>query len=542
MRLFRTSSTSSSGSTRADRAAGTRSPRVSRIRVASACLLVASLILLAAGAPANAQDGSAVTYPRQLPAPTPADKVVKGAANGWSQAVSVGVNTGAVSLGVGYGRSVAQYTDITPSSEGRAIDLGLIASIVGFEQCDGTPPMFEVDTLPPMTLADANTPGAATTGVTAAVKWPALAGKKQPQAIMGNQTAFASDKPWAKSQTDIVTSDLVFVKVHGAKSWASAEFSGGVRIAKAESSASLISLMGGVVEIKNPKWYAEKRSGAEESETATFTFERMRLFGVEQNPSNANAALNSFKGAVQQLLGVIGLRFEIPKVTAPANGDGISISPMAFKLTNAPLGKQLLTPLLTSEFMEQVRTDTLAEDCKREIGWLLIDQLESALAGVGSVDILVGGASATTDPTDFSFKPFPEDQNTDTPTDTGGSPTETANLGGEFGTEDFVTDDIGLTDDFGMEDFSGMDDFSSDSYGDDFGDTGFTPDGDFASDTTASGDDPDLEEIATGASSGGGGSSSAGPAVVVGLLALLGALGMSMGDRLMGRRNRRKIA
>jgi hypothetical protein len=363
-----------------------------------------------------------------------------------------------------------------------------------------------------------------------------MTGKWQPQAIMGHQTAWASNKPWAKSQTDIIPTDLVFVKVKGAASWATAEHSGGVRIAKAESSASLISLMGGVIEIKNPRWYAEKRSGAEESETATFTFEKMRLFGVEQNPSNAKAALNSFKGAVQQLLGVIGLKFEIPKVTSPANGDGISMSPMAFKLTNAPLGKQLLTPLLGTEFMEQVRTDTLAEDCKREIGWLLIDQLESALQGLGSVDIMVGGASATTDPTDFAYHPPPTIPEDTTDTESGGDP------GGGIVTDTGGTiDDPGLTsEDFGTSDFP-TGDLGTDELISDLGTDAFTPSSDLATDAGSGGKDPDLEEIASDDSSGGGGSSSSGPAVAVGLLALLGALGLSMGDRLMGRRNNRRI-
>ena len=75
-------------------------------------------------------------------------------------------------------------------------------------------------------------------------------------------------------------------------------------------------------------------------------------------------------------------------------------------MSDAPIGNDLLIPLLNTDLLKNYRVDSVSEDCRRETFWTIIDALERALGGSGSIEMLVGGAIATTDDTDYSFKPF----------------------------------------------------------------------------------------------------------------------------------------
>ena len=515
-------------------------------KTGSLALFVCALGLFASATPASAQEGSA---------PGGSGEIVRGGANAWASSVSVELGSGGATLGATYGRSVASYRDITAQAEGRALDLGLLEPIFALPQCDGTVlPMWDTASLPPKTSVDSFTEGASE-GASSEVFWPAMQGTSQSKQVIGNQHAWATEQPWSKASTDIITADLVLLKVLGAETASTTEFRNGVRIAKAESWAKRVSLMGGIIEIKNPHWTAEKRSGAEESENATFTFDSVRLFGITQNADNTAKTFNDFKWAVGQLFSGLGLKFQIPEVQPADVGEGISISPMGFVLTNAPIGKQLLTPLLGSEFMNDVRNKSLDEDCTRAIGWTIIDALDNALGGAGQVVLSVGGATATTDETDYSSPPIapaPPAEAAEQPADEpepGDQPANTTS-------SDFGGDDFGYSDDFGGDDFGG-DDFGGDDFGysDDFDDASFEDDASFGDDFDdgsfdetalpeefSDSEEPDLEDIAAPGTKSPLTSPSSGPAIAVGLVALLGAAGLSMGDRLVGRRNKRKIA
>ena len=159
----------------------------------------------------------------------------------------------------------------------------------------------------------------------------------------------------------------------------------------------------------------------------------------------------------------------------------------------------------------------------------------------------MGGATATTDDTDYSFQPFPEAQSAE-PDSSDPAPTEPA-------PDPFVSDDtLDLTDDYGTFDDYG-DDFSSDfstDFSDDYGaEIGLEGELPVESLDVAAIDDPgsegdtgdgaeitDSREIAAGSDGGGAGNAAA---VAVGVLALLGAIGLSLGDRFVGMRARRRI-
>ncbi|MCZ7630209.1 MAG: hypothetical protein M5U19_14700 [Microthrixaceae bacterium] len=200
----------------------------------------------------------------------------------------------------------------------------------------------------------------------------------------------------------------------------------------------------------------------------------------------------------------------------------------------------MLIPLLNSELLQNYRSTSVSEDCKRETFWTIIDALERALGGSGSVDMVVGGAIATTDDTDYSFKPPVETTPTTAPAPAftpAVEPPANSDPGGGYGDgaggypSDYVDDlDPGFDDEYpGLDETPGG-----------FGEEPTTdvPPGDVADPPKSGSEREEGREIAAGAT---GDSEDNAAAIAVGIVALLGALGLSMGDRIMGMRARRRI-
>ncbi len=470
--------------------------------------------------------------------------VVRGGANASADSMATIINNAGAALGWTFGRSTAAYRDITATSEGKAVDLGALEALLGQPQCNGTaPPALNLSTLPPKTIADSAVAGSEVER-TAEVNYPRLTMDNSSDRPVGTQAASATRTPSSRSHTATLDQDFGFFRVEGARSEASTSFDNGLRVAEATSRADRVILFGGQVVFRDPVWTARAWSGADEGEEASFEFSSARVFGNLVSGSVLERDLLFFTTIVEGLLGPLGVEISFPEVTEPFGGEGIAVSPMAFTMSDAPLGHDLLIPLLETPFLRDLRDQSVAEDCTAETAWTIIDALERALGGSGSVEILVGGASATTDDTDYSFQPFEEQGPTEvaseTTTPTTGVPLDT-----------FVPDDLGFTDDFG--DFGGdFDDFGGEL---DTGfDTGFDDTGlpeELAVDPTglegttggeAVAEEPELtdsDELAAGGGGGDGAGNAA--AVAVGTLALLGAIGLSLGDRLVGMRARRRI-
>lgn len=484
------------------------------------------------------------SFSSQVSAGAQESPVVRGGANASADSMGFQIINAGASLGWTFGRSTAAYRDITASSQGKAVDLGALEALLGQPQCQGAlPPALDLATVPPKTIAESTTKGA-DKPTTTEVNYPRLTGDNSPDRVVGTQTASASPVPASESRTTTRNQDFGFFRVEGATSQARTSFRDGVRLAEAKVSAKRIVILGGQVVFYDPTWTARATSGAETTSGAEFTFRSAQVFGNWLSGAVLDRDLAVFETLVEGLLSPLGLDMELPEARQPPGAKGIEITPLSFTMSNAPIGKGLLVPLLDTELLENYRKESVSEDCRRETFWTIIDALERALGGSGSVQMLVGGAIATTDDTDYSFKTFTQ------PPQTTPAPTTAAPLPTDLGPDDGLGDiGTGYADDF-SDDYSDL--------GGDY-DSGFTDDySDLSGVDTASLDEglsgevaaevsdgatsrPDSEngrEIAAGASDT---TDDNAVAVVVGIAALLGALGLSMGDRIVGLRARRRI-
>ncbi|MFV0317835.1 MAG: hypothetical protein ACK5O2_12860 [Microthrixaceae bacterium] len=463
--------------------------------------------------------------------------VVRGGANAHADSMATLINNAGAALGWTFGRSTAAYRDITATAEGKAVDLGALEALLTQPQCMGAaPPALNAATLPPKTIADSTVAGSEVEQSTS-VNYPQLTTDTTTAGPVGTQSASATKTPSSQSSTETLDQDFGFFRVEGAHSEAMTSFVDGVRLAEASTTAKRVVLFGGQVVFYEPVWHAKAWSGADSGEEASFTFASAQVFGNWVSGSNLERDLAFFKSIVEGLLGPLGVKISFPVVTDPIAGDGIVISPLAFTMADAPIGTDLLIPLLETPFMRDVRNQSVEDDCTAETAWTILDALERALGGSGSVQILVGGATATTDDTDYSFTPMEE------PSAGGAEETTTTVAQAPLDTSvpfDDFSSDFGSDFDLGFEDFSLGDDM-----GLGFEDAGL--DGGLPAETAsvrgaaveASDDDlTDGREIAAGDSDSKAGNAAA---IAVGVLALLGAVGLSLGDRVMGLRAGRRI-
>ncbi len=469
------------------------------------------------------------------------DGIVKGGANASADSMGFQIVNGGASLGWTLGRSTAAYRDITATSEGKEVDLGSLGALLGQPQCLGLfPPAINQDTMPPQTIADSATPGSDELQE-AEVIFPRLLTDTTPDRIVGVQRASALPTPSSQSSTSTRNQDFGFFRVEGAESSAETSFENGVRTAHAVTTAKRIVVLGGLVVFYGPRWEATAQSGATDEESADFTFSSAQVFGNFVSGANLDRDLAIVESLVEGILQPLGVDLEFPEVTAPFSGTGIAVSPMKLTMSDAPIGNGLLIPLLNTDVLKQYRIDTVEEDCRNETFWTILDALERALGGSGSLETLIGGVSATTDDTDYAFHPLEESA----PPTVAPAPVATVEPTTPPALSEPTPFDPGTYDDFGDTGGSYGSDLGS-SYGSDLGltdslsGTDEVAFDDTAVDEPTSSDSGDTKEIAAARRPSEDVSNVA--AIVVGVLALLGAVALSLGDRVMGRRARRRIA
>ena len=382
------------------------------------------------------------------------DEVVKGAATATADSVGVELSSSGVTLGFTVGRSTARYQDLAADAEGRALDLGTLRTLLAQPQCT-YPPVLNVDTLPPKTVADSSVAGADRSQRTE-VKTPGLTG--QPAGlVLGTQDATATPLPSSQALTETVDSDLGLIALDGASTHTEAKFEANVRFAHAISSARQLRVLGGVLAFTNPRWEATARSGATTDQTATFDFDSATLFGLPRTHDEAVKDLDGLKANLEQSLSALGLTFQLPTVEHTADDMGISISPMGFLIDHPPIGKDIVFPFLNSDMVKEQQKRDIDADCRNKIGWTTITALRGVFGGTGQIRFLVGGAGASTDQNDYSVQveaqpaPGPDTEAptivADAPPDTAPAPSaDTDGTSTDLGGIDYTTGTTGYSD------------------------------------------------------------------------------------------------
>ena len=317
---------------------------------------------------------------------------------------------------------------------------------------------------------------------------------------------------------------MYVLAVTGGSTEVTTRLENGVREARAVSTAERLTVFGGLFTFVNPRWEAVARSGATTTTEGSFTFERATVLGTPRSAQQVMADLGAFRDGLEQLLAPFGVELQLPAVEVDQGR--VRVTPMRFMIKDMPWGAQVIAPFLgdIQPLKEVLTRQLLEEDCTNESSLLLLDVILGVAGGSGSIQVIAGGVEASTAATDFSSPPLPE-----LPIDTAGdAPLEVA--GDQLSVDDFALEDLTFDDlDLGLDEL-GLDSFDT------------TVDVLPVEDTTT--DAPKRrEEVAAPAlaASRMEGTDAGAAAATVGALALIGALGLSLGERLRARRTARRI-
>ena len=492
------------------------------VLISSVFVMVATFVAPGPVAAASAADG---------------DGFRNGEAAASAQTFTLNVKQGNANIGFTYGSSIANYRDTTGTADAKALDLGVLSTLFGVEQCDGSPAILNPATFPPSTRTDSTHPTAPTSRIAEAFQ-PGL-GTNGPGPLAGTQDATATKQPSSRATTNSERADLYLLAVDGGATEARTTLSNGVREAYTLSTARELRVFGGLFTFVEPRWEATARTGATTTTTGSFTFERATVLGSPRTPAQAMADLSAFRTGLEQLLAPFGVRLELPALEI--DGGRVRVTPMSFKVRDMPWGNKVVAPFLgqVQPWKEALTRQLLDEDCKNESSLLVADVLLGILGGSGSIELDAGGVEAWTADTDFSSPELlglPADGVVATPA----TPAEPAPFGAalqdpvsfdEFPLDDLPFDDLSLGDP-ALDDL-GPDGFTTDEVALDGG----APEAEVASST----DERDLEVAPVTAVARFEDGTAGRAAVAVGLIGLLGALGLSAGERLRSRRTTRRI-
>ena len=328
----------------------------------------------------------------------------RGEAEATADTFTLNVTQGNANIGFTFGRSRADYRDRTASAEGHALDLGVLPTLFATDQCDGSEPPMNPDTLPPKTRVDSTEAGAGRSRRTE-VRVPGSFGGPHGD-VAGAQDAIASAQPLSRGTTTSVDTDVFLLAIDGGRTEVTSRLDGQVRRAVAVSTADELRVFGGLFTFTEPRWEAIAASGARVQNEGSFTFERATVLGVERTPEEALRDFGEFEWGLEQLLAPLGVELDLPEVEV---SDGrVRVTPMAFRIVDPPFGRQVLAPFFGTiqPQREAEYRRMLEQDCKNALTITLLDVVLGVLAGSGSVEVLAGGAEAFTADTDFSVPPL----------------------------------------------------------------------------------------------------------------------------------------
>ena len=340
---------------------------------------------------------------------------VRGGASAQADTLGLNIITGGATIGLTLGRSLARYRDRNASSEGRALDLGAMSVLFGdLSKCDEKTVILPKESLPPITAADSSDPESPNPRRTEAF-FPGLHGV--PSVLpAGFQDATATTQPASRATTETVYQDISFFSLTGARTETTAQLSGELREARAIVTADELTLMNGMFRFVKPKWEAVSTSGSSETQLGSFTFESAYVWGILRTRDQMLADVANFGTGLSTVLGGLGVRIDLPQVVV--EGRRVRVTPMAFRITDPPLGAAALTPFFNNiqPWYDQMAANLLAADCNNAVPLQLAEVVLQVLKGSGSITIPVGGVEVTTDDRYFAPIQF-------VPTD-GGAPDE----------------------------------------------------------------------------------------------------------------------
>jgi hypothetical protein len=302
----------------------------------------------------------------------------------------------------------------------------------------------------------------------------------------------------------------------------------GTREAHATVRIGNLSLGGGVVTLTGLKWDTVQRTGADATNTGSFTIEGLQIAGQAMAPPSPDQLAAAFT-QINTALAPTGLVLDPPRVAK--DGGIASVSPLGIRIINSQVGNTVAAPVVGAlqPVREPVTNAILNGPPPPDplpgpaTAILLADVFTGVATGAGRFDAELGGVTGYTEGTkyegyDFNFS---------------------SALGDLGATNDFAGGDFGSS---GGSDLpsSPSSDFSAGSLGSATGAALGTPGA--VKPATAAGSPGAQQAVTAAATSSKPLGKTGGAAVLVGVVGLLGAIGLAGADYRKIRAGRRTIS
>lgn len=303
-----------------------------------------------------------------------------GLGNAFAQGYKVDPRSGRLSLGIGYGVSLAGHQNLVSQAESRSVDLGIIGSTLAGEGCDGGDPTLAKEDQPKPLTARSTDEDAGT--------------QKQETEYGVDKQAVADGSPLARAiATTAAAGDPAVVQIGSTESLTESGVVDGKRVARAVTDVSKVSFLGGQVELRGLRWEAIYQTAPEELTSATFSIEGITVAGEslpipEDNPAGPLAEAN----AVLQPLG-----FTLEPPTTRVESGIAFVDPMRIGIIPSEIRETILSPVIggLQPVRESVFDALIAQDCGNATYILIADIVLGSVTGAGSLALEVGGVTAT---------------------------------------------------------------------------------------------------------------------------------------------------
>lgn len=305
--------------------------------------------------------------------------VEPGTGSAYAQGYKIDPRSGRLSFGLTYGMSLSGHQNTVAVGEARSLDLGVIGTTLAGAGCDGGDPTLPTEDQPQPLVVRSGEDGAAS-------------GRTETENGVEKQ-ASADSTPLATSVAiTAATGDRAAVLIGSTRSETSSGVIDGVRVARATTVVSEISVAVDALVIKGLRWEAAWQSAPQEKVSGSFTIEGIEIAGQAQ-PMSGDAVQDLAQA--NALVAPLGIEISPPTVR---NESGISfVDPLRIGIVPSEARDGVVGGVVGAlQPVREALVDALIDfDCGNASYITIADLALGSVTGAGSLNIELGGVTAT---------------------------------------------------------------------------------------------------------------------------------------------------
>lgn len=330
-----------------------------------------------------------------------------GQASADSNVIDIVAQTGGAPFTVNFGEASSAYNQSETQAKSATLDLGGLGYILANLPVCGQPALPQKDQPQPLTFDSASDPG----GTKSSPGNVAGLGTESVSASNAPESATATTKPVAVSLGQLV--QVAAVSTSRVQYLAQGE-------QKAAGSVSEnLSLVGGLVQIDGLTWTASTTSGSSNTSSARFSLGRVTIGvpGASYELPSADSAASAVS-AINKVVGVFGVSLVLPTQTENPSAGEVAIGPLDIHFAGSASDRLVVDPLanLVAAVEAAIKgVSSNGSDCSQVtnligslggVGDTVFNLVLGIADGGGSLDVGLGGASASTQPAPAYADPF----------------------------------------------------------------------------------------------------------------------------------------